>query len=163
MYYRASSIMLNTGQKASNACDIFIAQPDSHKESLAGKLFILIEIESEKSEALKIINFLINNINHNYYQSEKVILRERIESLKIEHIFETALAKSNKDLVDFLSQEKIKISPYAFNITIAIIHEGNIHFSTVGKNKSLLIYQDKINNDNQVSEYKIVTLFNCEK
>ncbi len=163
MYYRASSIMLNTGQKASNACDIFIAQPDSHKESLAGKLFILIEIESEKSEALKIINFLINNINHNYYQSEKVILRERIESLKIEHIFETALAKSNKDLVDFLSQEKIKISPYAFNITIAIIHEGNIHFSTVGKNKSLLIYQDKINNDNQVSEYKITEVSESKK
>lgn len=159
MYYRTSSIMLNTGQKSGNACDIFIAQPDAHKESLVGKLFILIEIESEKSEALKVINFLVNNINYNYYQNEKVILRERIESLKVEHIFETSLAKSNKDLVDFLSQEKVKISPYAFNITVAVIHEDNIHFSTVGKNKNLLIYQDKVDDKptdaNEEIEYRI--------
>lgn len=155
MYYRTSSIMLNTGQKSGNACDIFIAQPDAHKESLAGKLFILIEIESEKSEALKVINFLINNINYNYYQNEKIILRERIESLKVEHIFETALAKTNKDLVDFLSREKLKISPYAFNATVALIHEDNIFFSNVGKNKNLLIYQDKVNENSADKEQNV--------
>jgi hypothetical protein len=158
MYYRTASIMLNAGQKGGTASDIFIAQPDFHKESLAGKLFILIELESEKSDALKVINFLINNLNHNYYQNEKVVLRERIDSLKVEHIFETALAKTNKDLVDFLSREKIKISPYAFNATVAVIHEDNIHFSTVGKNKNLLIYRDKPqtkNSSEQEAEYKI--------
>lgn len=144
MYYRTASIMLNAGQKSGTASDIFIAQPDLHKESLAGKLFILIEIDSEKSEALKIIDFIINNINHNYYQNEKVVLRERMESLKVEHIFETALAKTNKDLVEFLGREKIKISPYAFNLTVAVVHEDNIHFSTVGKNKNFLLYEDKI-------------------
>ncbi len=158
MYYRTASIILNTGQKAGTVSDIFIAQPDFHKESLAGKLFILVELESEKSDALKVINFLINNINHNYYQNEKVVLRERIDSLKVEHIFETALAKTNKDLVDFLSNEKIKISPYAFNATVAIIHEDNIHFATVGKNKNLLIYRDKPqtkDTSEQEAEYKI--------
>jgi hypothetical protein len=158
MYYRTASIMLNAGQKGGTAGDIFIAQPDFHKESLAGKLFILIELESEKSDALKVINFLINNINHNYYQNEKVVLRERIDSLKVEHIFETALAKTNKDLVDFLSREKIKISPYAFNATVAVVHEDNIHFATVGKNKNLLIYRDKPqikNGSEQEAEYRI--------
>ena len=155
MYYRTASIMLNAGQRSTTASDIFIAQPDHHKESLAGKLFILIEVESGKSEALKVINFLINNINHNYYQNEKVVLRERIDSLKVEHIFETALAKTNKDLVDFLSREKIKISPYAFNITVAIVHEDNIHFATVGKNKNLLIYQDKSGSSEEGTEYKV--------
>lgn len=144
MYYKTASIMLNTGQKASTTSEIFIAQPDANKEILAGKLFILIEIEfNKKVEALKIINFLINNLNYNYYQSEKIILRERISTLKVEHIFETTLAKTNRDLAEFLSREKIKINPSAFNITTGIIYENNIHFSIIGKNKALLIYKQE--------------------
>ena len=142
MYYKISSIMFNNTQKASNASEVFIAQPDEHKESLAGRLFILLEIESHKSKALKIANFLVNSINYNYYQSEKILLREQISNLKVEHIFETALANVNKDLVEFLNQEKIKISPHAFNVTAGVIHENYLYLSSVGKNKNLLIYPD---------------------
>jgi nucleoside diphosphate kinase len=97
MYYKIAQLMLTPGKKASTVSDIFIAQPDVIKESLAGKLFILFEIESKKVDSLKVINFLIDNINYHYYQSEKIILREKITSLKVEHIFEDALAKTNKN------------------------------------------------------------------
>ncbi|HMB65394.1 MAG TPA: hypothetical protein VKO42_00840, partial [Patescibacteria group bacterium] len=140
MYYKISSIMFNNGQKASNASEIFIAQPDEYKESLAGRLFLLLEIESSKSKALKIANFLVNNINYNYYQNEKILLREKIADLKVEHIFETALANVNKDLVEFLQQEKIKISPYAINLTVGVIYKNQLHLSSLGKNRNLLIY-----------------------
>ncbi len=149
MYNKIASITLNSGQKSNTANEIFIAQPDANKESLAGKLFVLIEIDSKKAEALKIINFLVNNINNNYYHNEKIILRERINTLKIEHIFETALAKTNLALSEFLSKEKIKINPNDLNITIGVIHENNLHFSNIGKNNAFIIYKrqtsDKMN------------------
>ena len=144
MHYRTASIILNSNQAANNATsEIFVAQPDANKEALAGRLFAIVEININKAQALKTINFLINNINHNYYQNEKIILRERISSLKVEHIFETSLAKTNKDLAEFLDREKIKVTPANLNITIGVIHENNLHFSSVGKNKSLLIYKHK--------------------
>jgi len=133
--------MLTPGRKASTISDIFIAQPDVIKESLAGKLFILFEIESRKVDSLKVINFLIDNINYNYYQSEKIILREKITSLKVEHIFETALAKTNKNFNEFLNNEKIKINLRSINITVGIIHENILYFANTGKNKVFLIYK----------------------
>jgi len=143
MYYKTASIILNSEQKSNSVSDIFIAQPEKSKEELAGKLFVLAEIESQKTNALKIVNFLINNLNLNYYQNDKIILRERIKSITVESIFETSLAKTNRDLVNFLERERIKISPYAFNITVCVLYEGEIHFSTIGKNKTLLIYKEK--------------------
>ncbi|MDD4901796.1 MAG: hypothetical protein PHE24_01545 [Patescibacteria group bacterium] len=143
MYYKIASILLNNEQKSGTASDIFIAQPDNQKEALVGKLFILAEIQSTGSEAPKILEFLIKNINFNYYQNEKVILKERIESISLESIFESSLAKTNKDLAEFLTQEKIKISPYAFNVSICVLYKNEIYFSGTGKNKTLLIYKEK--------------------
>lgn len=143
MYYKIASLSLNNSQKANSIADVFIAQPDAAKETLVGKLFILAEIESTKGEAAKILDFLVNNINFNYYHNEKVILKERIETISIESIFESALAKTNKDLLEFLTREKIKISPYAFNLTVCVLCQNELYFSGVGKNKSLLIYKEK--------------------
>lgn len=140
MGHKISTVFLNPGKKQSNAGEIFVASPDEYKESLAGKLFIIIEIESRKSKALKVVNFLVNNLNYNYYQSDKILLREKMDSITVEHIFETALTNVNKDLVDFLNREKIKISPYSINVTAGVLHKGVIYFSSVGKNRNLLLY-----------------------
>ncbi len=169
MYYKTASIILNSDQKSNSVSDIFIAQPDASKEALAGKLFILAEIGSQKSDAIKIINFLINNINFNYYQNEKIVLKERIESILVEHIFETTLAKTNHDLIEFLEREKIKINPNTFNVTVSILYKNELYFSSVGKNKLLLIYKEqkpalkKVNKRNtesvpQENEYKIIDI-----
>ena len=139
MYYKITSLILSSAQNSGSISEVFIAQPDANKEALAGKLFALVEINSKRSEALKIINFLINGLNHNYYQNEKIILRERISTLKVEHIFETSLAKTNKELNEFLEREKIKIPLAAFNITVGIVYENELHFSNIGKNRCLLI------------------------
>jgi len=139
MYYKITSLILSSAQNSGSTNEIFIAQPDANKEALAGKLFALVEINSRRSEVLKIINFLVNGLNHNYYQNEKIILRERISTLKVEHIFETSLAKTNKELNEFLEREKINIPLAAFNITVGIVYENELHFSNLGKNRCLLI------------------------
>lgn len=143
MYCKLASLMLNSAQTDGPTSEIFIAQPDANKEALAGKMFVLIEIGSNKSAALKIINFLINTLNHNYYQNEKIILRERIRTLKVEHIFEASLAKTNREMAEFLAKEKIKVSPRDFNITVGIVYENELHFSSVGKNRALLLYKHR--------------------
>ncbi|MEA3449622.1 MAG: hypothetical protein U9Q85_01435 [Patescibacteria group bacterium] len=130
-------------KKAQTLSDIFIAQPDPAKESLAGKLFILIEINKANNDAIKLINFLFQQINNNYYQSDKIILRERISTLKPEHIFETALAKTNKDLEKFIKQEKIKILLSSINITVGLLYEQNFHFANTGKNRIFLFYRQE--------------------
>ena len=143
MHYKIAPLILNSAQSPGKTSEIFVAQPDANKEALAGKLFALIEIDSKRSDALKIINFLANALNHNYYQNEKIILRERISTLKVEHIFETALAKTNKELAEFLEREKIKIGPADLAITVGIVYEDELHLSNIGKNRCLLIYKHR--------------------
>ncbi|MFA5247784.1 MAG: hypothetical protein WC415_00860 [Patescibacteria group bacterium] len=143
MHYKIASLILNSGQKPNTAADIFIAQPDGYKEALAGKLFVLAEIESPRNDGLKIINFLIGCLNSNYYDSEKIILKEKIETITVESIFEGALAKTNKDFTEFLEGEKIKTSPYSLNMTVGVLYQNELYLSSVGKNKNYLIYKEK--------------------
>lgn len=141
MYYKIAQLMLASNQRANTVSEIFIAQPDANKESLVGKLFVLAELEINKTDGLKLVNFLIDNLNQNYYQNEKILLREKISSLKVDHIFESALAKTNKNFVKFLETEKITINPSLINIIAGVIYKNNLYFSSQGKNKALLIYK----------------------
>lgn len=140
MYNKISSIILNSG-KANGLSDVYIAQPDSLKEGLAGKVFIIAEINGKKTDGRKVLDFLIAGIDENYYNDEKIMLRDKIEGLKIENIFEAAIAKINKGLVEFLTEEKIRLNTSATNITIGVIFENKLYFSGFGKNKALLIYR----------------------
>ena len=140
MYNKIAPIILNSG-KASGASIVFISQPETQKEKIAGKLFVLAEIASKKSEGEKIINFLIAELEDNYYNDEKVLLVGKIEGLKAENIFEAALAKTNKSLNEFLTQNKIKLNTKTASITLGLINGNQLHFASYGKNRSLLIYR----------------------
>ncbi len=140
MYNKISSIILNSG-KANGLSDVFIAQPDSLKENLAGKVFIIADIGGKKAEGRKVLDFLISSLNETYYNDEKILLRDKIEGLKIENIFEAAISKTNKNLTDFLAQEKIKLNVAAINLTIGVVYENKLYFTGYGKNRALLIYR----------------------
>lgn len=139
MYNKIASIILNSGQ-AAGFTDVFVAQPDALKEGLAGKVFILAEIGGRKTECRRVFDFLITALNENYYNDEKILLRDKIEGLKIENIFEAALTKINKNFTDFLLNEKIKINPATTNLTLGVVYENKLHFSNFGRNRALLIY-----------------------
>jgi hypothetical protein len=140
MYNKLSSIILNAG-KSGDFSDVFVAQPDAVKENLAGKVFILAQIGGKKAEGRKIFDFLSAAVEEYYYNDEKIFLRDKIEGLKIENIFEASLAKINKGLNEFLVTEKIRINPEATDLTLGVIYENKLHFSTFGRNKALLIYR----------------------
>ena len=128
---------------------------------MAGKLFILVEIESRKADSVKLINFLINELENNYYQNEKIILREKIKSLKVEHIFESALAKTNKNLSEFIRAERIKINTDLINATVGVIYENSLYFTNLGKNKAFLIYKNP--DKNGEIKYKITDIIKHAK
>lgn len=145
MYHKIASLMLNIGKTPTGHREVFVAQPDAVTENLAGKVFILAEIDGKKNEGKQIMEFLIKGISEHYYQDEKIFLRDKIEGLELENIFEASLTKLNRSLNDFLLTEKIKISPLQLNITIGLVFENKLMFSNFGKNKSFLIFrkQDK--------------------
>lgn len=147
MNYKIAQLEIRSIKKNLNISDIFISQPTFKEEDLAGKLFILIEIDSSEKYAKKVVDFLKEEINKNYYLSEKILLREKITSLKVEHIFETSLTKTNKNLKEFLKNEKLENLLKKINISAGIIHEDMLHFSSSGNNKIVLVHKTK--NDNE--------------
>ena len=154
MYNKIAPIILNSG-KTPGASTVFISQPDAQKEKIAGKAFLLAEIGGKKNEADKIIKFLINELEDNYYD-DKLLLIGKIDGLKVENIFEATIGKINHNLEEFLSEHKIKLNTSATSITIGSIFENKLHFSSYGKNRSLLIYRRQdgyeiINVENQAT------------
>jgi hypothetical protein len=128
MYNKISSLILNSG-KASGLADIYVAQPDSLKEELAGKTFIIADLSLKKDEGRKVMDFLISHLEENYYNDGKILLRDKIEGLKIENIFEAAISKTNQELADFLAKERIRLNPSASSLTIGVVCENKLHFS----------------------------------
>jgi hypothetical protein len=140
MYNKIASIILNSA-KAEGLSDVFVAQPDSLKENLAGKIFLLAEIGGKKAEGRKIFDFLVRALNDNYYNDDKILFRGKIEGLEIENIFEAAIAKTNKNFSEWLAGEKIKINPTLTNITLGVIYENKLYFANFGRNRALLVYR----------------------
>lgn len=143
MFHKISSLMLNLGKSPSGYREVFVAQPDNITEKMAGKIFIIFELDIKKSEAKKIMDFLINGVDEYYYQDEKIFLRDKIEGLELENIFEAFLTKLNKALTDFLIDEKIRVKSNDFNITLGLVYENQLIFSNFGRNKAYLIFRKK--------------------
>ena len=152
MFYKISQLTLNPGKKTNSLDEVYVAQPDSRSEGLAGRLFAVIKIESREPDYLKFVNFLLPEINHQYYQNEKLILRERLSSIKIDHIFESALAKTNKSLASLVQNDKLRLEVENLNITLGVIYENELHFATIGKNRAFLIFELPDKNDYKMSE-----------
>ena len=141
MFYKISQLTLNPGKKNNSIDEVFVAQPDARSEGLAGQLFAIIKIESREQDYLKFVNFLLPELNHQYYQNEKLILRERLSTIKIDHIFESALAKTNKSLASLVQNDKLRLEIANLNITLGVIYENELHFAAIGKNRSFLIFR----------------------
>lgn len=140
MYNKIASIILNLA-KANGSGAVHVSQPDAEREKIAGKLFVLAEIEGRKADIDKLLNFLITELEENYYHDEKIFLIGKLEGLKVENIFEAALAKTNKSLNEFIKDHKIKLDPGATDLSVGVVCGSKIHFSSFGRNRSLLIYR----------------------
>lgn len=157
MKYKIAQLVVNP-EEAEAISQIFISQPGLEEEALLGRLFVMVESRDRKADISKLINFIANQIEHNYYQNEKVMLMERMASIKIEDIFEAAIAKLNQNIISFLQAEKIKFVIGEISLTVGVLHKNKIHFTNIGRNKALLIYQPKAQAPNQDVEYDLTDI-----
>lgn len=139
--YKIAPLILNSGKKSGGAGQIFIAQPDSAKEDVAGKLFILFEAIGKSADLNQVADFLIANLNYYYYENEKISLLGSVKDLKPENIFETALAKTNTEFWEWINNEKLSFNPQEASITAGVVLEKEIHFSSFGHNRIKLVYK----------------------
>jgi hypothetical protein len=157
MQYKLAQLNLAPSQRNNSVGEVYIAQPDLNTEGLLGRLFIIIEIHSREASDIKLANLLIAELNKNYYQNDKAIMRERVKSITIEQIFESCLAKTNKTLYDQISARRFELNLNSFNATVGVIHDTNVYFSNLGKNRIFLVYQNKQARDQEPHKIKEIT------
>jgi hypothetical protein len=141
MYHKISNFLLNTAKNKDSHQELYIGQPDAITEKLAGKVFIIADLEMKKNEARDLMGQTINYLNEFYYQDEKIFLRDKIEGLELDNIFEASLTKLNKALNEYVNQKRFKIKLNNFNLTVGLIFEDKLFFSNIGRNKAYLIFK----------------------
>jgi hypothetical protein len=139
MHYKIASLILNASKHQTGSREVFVAQPDAQKESLAGKVFLMAEIGGKKYEAKQAIDFILDSINRFYYEDEKIFLQDKVEGLTLENIFEASLAKINKALLEFLNDKKIFLHPQESSLILGLIFENKLFFSNFGRHKAFLV------------------------
>jgi len=147
MNYKIAQLAVSPEQKTDTISKIFISQPAAEEEALLGRLFIVVDLKTNHPEMVRLVNFVIDQIKQNYYRNEQIILLQRTASVKVENIFESAIAKLNQNIVEYLTTEKIKFSVPNVNMTIGAIYKNELHLANLGRNKALLIYRSKNPND----------------
>jgi hypothetical protein len=167
MYNKISPIILNLA-KSHGSGSVHISQPNAESEMLAGKLFILADLDLKKNDGDKFLDFLISELEENYYNNEKLLLIGKVDGLKAENIFEAALSKTNKAISEFLKDHKLQLNPNKTNISLGVASGNKLHFASYGKNKAVLIYRrsdgyEIINVDNQAKTAPINSSSSNEK
>lgn len=158
MNYKIAQLSVSPEQKTDIINKIIISQPSAEQENLLGRLFIILEFKTKNPEMIRLANYIIEQTKKNYYKNEQIILLEKTASIKVENIFESAIAKLNQDIVEFLQTEKVKFSPVNVNITLGVIYQNELHFANLGRNKSLLLYQPKNTIASDKKQYDIMNV-----
>jgi|AntRauTorckE6833_2_1112554.scaffolds.fasta_scaffold00062_63 hypothetical protein len=141
---KIAGFTLNNSPKTLNS-EFYIAQPDGIKENLGGKIFMLVQSDAKRSELIELADFLVSALDKYYYDDEKILLREKLDNLKVENIFEAMLAKLNTELSNFLKDNKNKIDLKTLNLSIGVAYNNEIYFSQLGNNKAFVIYKKEDN------------------
>jgi len=158
MSYKIAQLTVNPQQKSTIISRIFVSQPSAEEEVLIGRLFVLLEIDTERAEDEKIADWLIADAYQQYYENEALILRDRLANLKPDIIFEAAIAKVNRNLATLFESNKIHLRPGALNATIGIIHGNKVLFAQTGVGKAILLYRPKNKRGEFLADYSLVDI-----
>lgn len=127
-----------------------IIEPHKNQAEKAGLLFLLTEINQPDKVSEKIVFIISQLLEKNYYLNERIFLSEQLNNLKVEAIFESALVRSNRELLEFIDQQKMSFNFKTLNIVVGLIYDEQIYFSSMGQNKSFLIKKEE--EDWQISD-----------
>jgi len=158
MSYKIAQLTVNPQQGSNVLSRIFVSQPSAEEDMLIGRLFVLLELDTERAEDEKIADFLIADAYQQYYENEALILRDRLANLKPDIIFEAAIAKINRNLAAFFEQSKYKPRLGSLNAIIGIIHGNKLFFAQTGVGKAILLYRPKNKRGELLLDYSLVDI-----
>jgi len=142
IYYKIAQTVVNP-DRAGSISRVYISQPDVSQEETVGRLLVLAEFPAKKSDYQALFNLIVEQLSIAYYQNEQILLLNKLATVTVATIFESAVSKINQILFELYQNQSIKFSADELNLTIAVIHENKIQFTNIGRNKALLIYKPK--------------------
>ncbi|MCF7820793.1 MAG: hypothetical protein K9M44_05015 [Candidatus Pacebacteria bacterium] len=141
MFNKIAGFTLNSTEKNNSFTETYISQPDSAKERLAGKLFVLTDITGPLADCKSFSSFIIETLNSLYYNDEKILMREKLDNVRVENIFESILSKANEKIYQFLEEQKLLEKLEDINLLAGIAHDDEVHFSQAGSSKAFVLYK----------------------
>lgn len=157
IFYKIAQLVINP-EHSGSISRAYISQPNASEEEQIGRLLILTEFPAKKPDYQALFNLIVDQVNIAYYQNEQIALLDKLATVSVQTIFESALSKLNQSLYEIWQNQSLKFNPDEFNLTISVIHENKLYFANLGRNKALLIYKPKTPNLQADSPYNLINI-----
>lgn len=129
-----SQLLIYDPDKSRTTVHCSVSRPTPLEERTLGRLFLLIELDSQNGANHEIIGDLQRTVTSRYYQSE---------DFQVEAAFERALQAGNERLQTLLDTN-LKDWIRQANILIAVLKNTNLHFTVVGRMHAFLVHRQRI-------------------
>ncbi len=155
-------LFINHPDKALSVCRIFISKNFPEREKLLGKLFGLIQIETDQPDKRKyqIADAIINQLENAFYYHpalESLPLNQPPEKINSEQIFEGALRKINDQIINLIHGPEIYLPISRLHLLFGVIKEGHLYFTVSGQMQAFLIFKGKHD------DYKMINIIEGNK
>ncbi len=133
---KINQLIVKTNSKQKTFVRSFVTKPATPVQIKFGKIFGLIEIESNLPKISNLIDVIIDEIKNSYYDSEEIN-----DGINLTDKFEKSLKKTNIAIASFLEAEQVVLDLDKINIIIGLVHGQDLFLAQVGKINCLLLYR----------------------
>ncbi len=131
-------LLLSDPQGGKANCQIFVAQPTPRQLERLGRIFAILELDYYDPQNNEILNFIIRELEENYYKSAA-----KIKGQDIEGIFEDTLQKLNQTLSELIQNNEIYLALDKFNALVGVLKDEQVVTSQIGNMQAFVIHRDK--------------------
>jgi len=141
-------LFIHHQDKARSVCRVFISKNFPEREKILGKLFGIIEIETDTADKKKyqILDNIINDLENNFYYHEKLdnlLFGKPIEEINPEFIFESVLLKLNDKIINLIQGEEIYLPINKLHFILGVLKDNYLYFTNFGQVHAFLIFEAK--------------------
>ncbi|MFA5359101.1 MAG: hypothetical protein WC310_04780 [Patescibacteria group bacterium] len=145
MIPRFSQLFIYSPDKSSSLCKIFITTPSLDKEQSLGRLFGIIEIESNDRGLWDTIENLATLLEKSYYGEDNILIDvgRPTKEISVEETFEKTIQTFNDKLIELIKGGKLAKLLEKMNITVGVLKNKKLYFAAVGNTSAFLLHQLK--------------------
>jgi hypothetical protein len=140
--------IIHRPEKARSACRIFVSKNFPEQEKILGKLFGIIEVETDSPDKRKyqILDSIINELEKNYYYNKKIFnssFGKIPEKVNIETSFEGALKQLNDKIIELMQGGEIYLPLKRLHLIFGVLRDNNLCFTAHGQMHAYLVFEGK--------------------